>query len=178
MEKLIRILHKIGDCINTVSRAALGLMSLALCVAVIGQLILRWFGTSLSWASEFSCYIFVWTTMLGSAVASRHLLHIGVDMIVNCFHGKTKKILLVLANLVLLAALVLFVVASGQYTLDQMDHSMTSMKISLGWFYCSLPISGIIMTYYTFVQLLETICYGEAIRLPLPGDEEEKGENV
>ena len=131
MEKLIHVLHKIGDGINLVSRGVLGLMSLALCVAVIGQLILRWLGTSLSWASEFSCYIFVWTTMLGSAVASRHLLHIGVDMVVNCFHGTTKKFLLILADLVLLAALVLFIVASGQYTITQMDHSMTSMKISL-----------------------------------------------
>ena len=40
------------------------------------------------WATEFSCYIFVWTTMLGSAVASRHLLHIGVDMVINLCHGK------------------------------------------------------------------------------------------
>lgn len=177
MEKQIRVLHKIGDGINLLSRGALGLMSLALCIAVIGQLILRWFGTSLSWASEFSCYIFVWTTMLGSAVASRHLLHIGVDMVVNCFHGPVKKFLLILANLILLAALLLFITASGQYTITQMSHSMTSMKISLAWFYCSLPISGIIMVYYTFVQLLETICYGEAVKLPLPGDEEEKGEH-
>ena len=29
------------------------------------------------------------------------------------------------------------------------------------------------MAYYTFVQLLETIYYGEAVKLPLPGDEEE-----
>jgi TRAP-type C4-dicarboxylate transport system permease small subunit len=174
MENLIRVLHKIGDRINFISRGVLGAMSLALCCAVIGQLILRWFGTSLSWASEFSCYIFVWTTMLGSAVASRHLLHIGVDMIVNCFHGTPKKILLILANVVLLVALALFIVSSGQYTLSQMDHSMTTMKLSLGWFYCSLPISGVIMAYYTFVQLLETIYYGEAKKLPLPGDEEEE----
>jgi len=178
MENVIRVLRKIGDGINFVSRGVLGAMSFALCFAVIGQLILRWFGTSLSWASEFSCYIFVWTTMLGSAVASRHLLHIGVDMVVNCFHGTAKKILLILANLVLLFALALFIISSGQYTLSQMDHSMTSMNVSLGWFYCSLPISGIIMAYYTFVQLLETICYGEAARLPLPGDEEEEGASL
>jgi hypothetical protein len=28
------------------------------------------------------------------------------------------------------------------------------------------------MIYYTFVQLLENICYGEAKKIPLPGDEE------
>lgn len=88
MAGLIEKLHKIGDVINTVARVALGVTSIALCVAVIGQFILRWFGTTMPWATEFSCYIFVWTTMLGSAVASRHLLHIGVDMVINLCHGK------------------------------------------------------------------------------------------
>ena len=88
MAGLIEKLHKIGDVINTVARVALGVTSIALCIAVIGQFILRWFGATMPWATEFSCYIFVWTTMLGSAVASRHLLHIGVDMVINLCHGK------------------------------------------------------------------------------------------
>lgn len=92
MAGLIEKLHKIGDVINTVARVALGVTSIALCVAVIGQFILRWFGTTMPWATEFSCYIFVWTTMLGSAVASRHLLHIGVDMVINLCHGKTLSV--------------------------------------------------------------------------------------
>ena len=90
MAGLIEKLHKIGDVINTVARVALGVTSIALCIAVIGQFILRWFGATMPWATEFSCYIFVWTTMLGSAVASRHLLHIGVDMVINLCHGNTS----------------------------------------------------------------------------------------
>ena len=106
MAGLIEKLHKIGDVINTVARVALGVTSIALCIAVIGQFILRWFGATMPWATEFSCYIFVWTTMLGSAVASRHLLHIGVDMVINLCHGKTRQFMLVLADVILLFALV------------------------------------------------------------------------
>ena len=94
MAGLIEKLHKIGDVLNTVARVALGVTSIALCIAVIGQFILRWFGATMPWATEFSCYIFVWTTMLGSAVASRHLLHIGVDMVINLCHGKTRQFML------------------------------------------------------------------------------------
>ncbi len=100
MAGLIEKLHKIGDVINTVARVALGVTSIALCIAVIGQFILRWFGATMPWATEFSCYIFVWTTMLGSAVASRHLLHIGVDMVINLCHGKTRQFMLVLADVI------------------------------------------------------------------------------
>lgn len=172
MEGFLDRLHVIGDKINTAARILLGVTSIALCVAVIGQFILRWFGMSLPWATEFSCYIFVWTTMLGSAVASRHLLHIGVDMVINLFHGKMHTFLMVLADLILIVALILFTVASAQYTASQIDHLGTTIKVSLAWFYVSLPISGIIMIYYTFVQLIENIYYGEAAKIALPGDEE------
>ena len=172
MKELIEKLHKFGDVIYVVSRVLLGATTIALCIAVIGQFILRWFGTSLPWATEFSCYIFVWTTMLGSAVASRHLLHIGVDMVINLFHGKARTILMGLANVILIFALILFTVASAQYTIAQISHLGTTIKISLAYFYVSLPISGVIMIYYTFVQLLEIICYGEARKIPLPGEEE------
>ena len=48
----------------------------------------------------------------------------------------------------------------------------TTIKVSLALFYAALPVSGLIMIYYTFVQLIENICYGEAKKIPLPGDEE------
>ena len=47
MAGLIEKLHKIGDVINTVARVALGVTSIALCIAVIGQFILRWFGATM-----------------------------------------------------------------------------------------------------------------------------------
>lgn len=176
MENLIIRLRKIGDVINTVTRAVLGVFSLALCFAVIGQFVLRWVGLSMSWASDFSCYMFIWTTMLGSAVASRHLLHIGVDIIINCFRDRIKKAIVILADVVLLVALVLFIISGTQYTLGQISHMGTTVKVSLSIFYVSLPVCGVIMAYYTFVQLLETIYYGEAVKLPLPGDEEEEAD--
>lgn len=172
MEKMIFKLRKIGDAINEVSRASLAIITLALCVAVIGQLFARWFSFTLSWASEFACLIFVWQTMLGSAVASRHLLHIGVDMLVNALHGKVKKAMLIIANVVLLIGLGIFTYSSAVYTLGQIDHFATSFHMSLAWFYASLPISGIIMIFYTVIQMLEVIHYGDVVRIPLPGTEE------
>ena len=162
MAGLIEKLHKIGDVINTVARVALGVTSIALCIAVIGQFILRWFGATMPWATEFSCYIFVWTTML----------HIGVDMVINLCHGKTRQFMLVLADVILLFALVLFTISGWNYTVAQIPHLGTTIKVSLALFYAALPVSGLIMIYYTFVQLLENICYGEAKKIPLPGDEE------
>ena len=175
MGKVIFRLQRIGDGINTVSRVALGVMSAALCIAVIMQLVLRWLGASISWATEFSCYIFVWTTMLGCAVASKHMLHIGVDAIINCFHGIAKKIMMIFSHTILLIALIIFTFTSWQYTAAQMAHVGIAIKISMSWFYVSLPICGILMIYHTFVQLLEIICFGKATPIPLAGDKKGSG---
>ena len=100
------------------------------------------------------------------------LLIIGVDMVINLCHGKTRQFMLVLADVILLFALVLFTISGWNYTVAQIPHLGTTIKVSLALFYAALPVSGLIMIYYTFVQLLENICYGEAKKIPLPGDEE------
>ncbi|MBQ6362293.1 MAG: TRAP transporter small permease [Lachnospiraceae bacterium] len=173
MEQTLKILHRIGDGLSVVCRILLGITSLALCYAVIGQFILRWFHMSMPWASEFACYIFVWTTMLGSALASRHLMHIGVDLLINLLPAKPKKAVMILANIILLAVLVMFVVSTAIYTVQQIPHMGTTIKVSLAAFYVSLPLSGLIMAYYTIVQTLEIAAYGEPTKILLPGDEEE-----
>ena len=58
MEQTLKTLHRIGDGLSVLCRIMLGVTSLALCFAVIGQFILRWFHMSMPWASEFACYIF------------------------------------------------------------------------------------------------------------------------
>jgi len=173
MEKIIIALRKGGDVINKVGRLLLGGFSLMLCVAVIGQFVLRWFGGSLSWATEFSCYIFVWTTMLGSALASRHLMHIGVDILVNLLKGKVRKIVLIVANIIAILVLALFVYSGILYTIQQIPHNAISLPVSLSVFYCSLPLCALVMLYYTVLQTFEIAAYGNPVKIMLPGDEEE-----
>ena len=68
------------------------------------------------------------------AVASRHLLHIGVDMVINLCHGKTRQFMLVLADVILLFALVLFTISGWNYTVAQIPHLGTTIKVSLALF--------------------------------------------
>ena len=177
MENLIKTLVKIGDGINAVFRVLLGVATLVLCYAVIGQFILRWVGMSMPWASEFACYTFVVTTMLGSALASRHLMHIGVDIITNMLQGNVKKVVLTIANIIAIAVLVLFIYASTKYTIQQIPQKFTTFTCSKAVFYVFLPISGVVMLYYTLVQTLEILYYGGPKKVYLPGDEEEGGNN-
>lgn len=172
MKKLIKNLHVIGQKIDVVCKAFLGVQLVALTLVVIMQVVFRMLGKSIGWATEFSTLTFVWASMLGSATASRYMLHIGVDTIRDRLKGKTKEVFMIVSHGILIAGLVIFIFSSFEYTLGQMDHMATTMPtLSLALFYCSLPICGVIMLYHTFIQLLEIFCYGDAVKMELSVDE-------
>ena len=163
MEKIISRLELIGEKLNKASVIFLGVQMIILSIAVVGQVFLRFFGTSINWATEFSCYLFIWMTMLGSAVASKYLMHIGVDILVERIRGKARKIVLLISHLLFLAGLLIFITAGMQYTVQQIASLTVTFGISKAWFYVSMPVCGMLMAYYTFVQLLEIIHYDKII---------------
>lgn len=163
MEKIISKLELIGEKLNKASVIFLGVQMITLSTVVIGQVLLRLLGTSINWATEFSCYLFIWMTMLGSAVASKYVMHIGVDILVERLKGKIRKIVMLMSHLLFLAGLIIFIIAGLQYTLQQIPNFTVTMEISKAWFYVSMPICGVLMAYYTLVQLLEIVHYGKII---------------
>lgn len=172
MEKLINKLAWFGEKIDKVCKAVLGVQLTILLVVVLVQVIFRTSRHSIGWATEFVTLLFVWASMLGSAVAGRYMLHIGVDSIRDRLKGKAKKIFMLISQLILIVGLIIFTLSSFDYTIKQAGHVATTMSsVSLAWFYCSLPICGFIMFYYSIVQFLETIFYGDAVKIPLSPDE-------
>ncbi len=172
MKKLIDKLVWLGEKIDIGCKAFLGVQLVAITIVILTQIALRFAGHSISWATEFATLSFVWASMLGSAIASRYMLHIGVDTIRDRLRGKAKEIFMIASHTVLFIGLVIFTFSSFEYTVGQVNHVATTMPaISLSWFYCSLPICGLIMMYYTFVQMLEILTYGDAVKLT-NGEEE------
>jgi len=170
LKNFLPTIQQIGERINNISRILLGINTIILSVIVIGQMLLRQINISFKWASEISCLLFVWQTLLGSAVASRYMLHIGVDILINSFHGILRKIMLIVSHVIMIITLMVFTVASTLYTISNITHLGVSFNFSIAWFYMSLPICGIVMIYHSTVQLLEIIYYGKPVRVPLPED--------
>ncbi len=172
MRKLIEKLSWFGEKIDVCCKVFLGIQLVAITVSVLAQVAMRVTNESIGWATEFATLSFVWASMLGSAIASRYMLHIGVDTIKDRLKGKAKEIFMIMSHSVLIIGLVIFTFSSFEYTLKQLNHMATTMPtISLACFYCSLPICGAIMLYYTLVQLLEILCYGDAVKIS-NGEEE------
>lgn len=179
MKALIDRLVLVGAWIDKGCQLFLGVQAVLLLALVTVQILLRQLDVSISWATELSCLLFIWMTLLGSAVSSRYLLHIGVDVLKDRLKGRAKKVVLLVSHLILLAGLIVFIFSSFEYTLAQINHMATTMPtVSLSWFYCSLPICGVIMLYYTIIQLLQLHICGDMVKLELTSGLEEMEEEA
>jgi len=175
METYILCLRKIGDEINEYCKVVIGIQCFIMTAVIVVQVILRLFTKiTMNWAMELACYLFVWSTMLGSAVASKLLLHIQVDALANALKGKIKTSVQIISYLCLFLALIVLIVSGAQNSLLQMGQKAVTMPFSMGWVFISIPICGVLMMYHSIVQFLELIYYGNIYRPGLNKNERAK----
>ncbi|MGH0052599.1 MAG: TRAP transporter small permease [Sphaerochaetaceae bacterium] len=58
--------------------------------------------TGIYWTEEVATACFVWSVFIGAAAGYKHRAHVGVDMLVNLCPPKTKKLITILVDLILL----------------------------------------------------------------------------
>lgn len=163
MDHVIKKLQYIGDKFDLfasiIAIVTFVLMSVIVCMQVISRF---FFSYSFQWAEEMGRYLFIWSTMLASACAVHTHLNIGVDILVNNLKGRTQYAVKLAAQIFLILAVYILTVYGAQQTIDVFDagQTATSFPVSAGILYMSVPVSGILMLYYTLVQLLELIFLG------------------
>lgn len=98
------------DCIITC-------VTLFLCVVLVNvNVLMRYiFNAPIQWCEEVVTSLFVWTVFIGSAYAYRKHAHLGVDIVVNLFKGRTRDIIQKVVSVIELAVLVMLTVISAQY---------------------------------------------------------------
>ena len=91
--------------------------TLTLCVVIANlNVFMRYFlNHPLQWNDEVVTGLFVWTVFIGSAYAYRKHAHLGVDIVVNLMHGKTKAMVQDIISILELLVLVMLTVISAQY---------------------------------------------------------------
>ncbi len=175
MEKLIVHMVKLGNGIDKVCRVILGIQMIIIVVLVIAQLLLRPFDMAIRWAYEAATLTFVWSTMVGSAVAVKSLLHIGLDSVVYALKPQHQFIMRIASYIFLFIGLFVFIYASTTYTMSSARSVATLPFISMKWVFVSLPLGGIVMFYHSLVQFLTLIYVGE-VPAPQVYDEDDFAE--
>lgn len=138
--------------------ALIAIASMAIIVAV--QVITRkLFNFVFFWSEEVTLLLMVWFSFMGIAIGFREKLHLAMDSFTKLF---PKRFNLVLDKLILVCifAFGLYLVINGwQFTVLMSESTLPATKLPNGILYLVMPITGVMICVYTFLQLIgiETI---------------------
>jgi TRAP-type C4-dicarboxylate transport system permease small subunit len=107
---------------------------------------------SSSYTEELAQFFLIWIGVLGASYAVRTKAHLGIDIIMQKLTGRQREYTVsTVYGLVFLFAFVIMVIGGMRlvmltFSLDQLS---AAMGIRMGYIYAVLPLSGLLMMYYS-----------------------------
>lgn len=136
-------------------RAVLVALSIFLVVIVFANVVGRYaFNYSLAWAEEASRFIFIWAIFIGSTLANEKYEHMNLDILVQWLAGDKRRIVQILAQLIVLVVLALVFHGGWIATVDNLSWTSPAMEISYGFVYSIVPFTCAIMAYQTLSRIV------------------------
>lgn len=112
------------------------------------------------WTEELARFLLIWVALLGGAVAFGTKGHLGVDYFVGKFDAEARKLMAVVAHLIVLFfAGSIFLYGGWRVVSDTltMEQTTSALQWKMGYVYLALPIAGVFMVLYTIENLIETL---------------------
>ncbi|MBD1383340.1 TRAP transporter small permease [Metabacillus arenae] len=146
-----------------------------MCSAVIIGVLARLFNFSIVWTDELSRYSFIWVVFIGSAAVLKRKKHITIEFLSVVVPKKTLKYLNTLIGICLISIFLVLIRFGILVTADTWSVPTTSLGIPTGLIYVVVPISGVLMTVYTILDLITIWRNKDGIEEPHP---EERGVEI
>jgi C4-dicarboxylate transporter DctQ subunit len=109
-----------------------------------GNVVARYaFNSSLTWASELTVYLFLWSTFFGAAYCFKQDAHIGINVLLEKVNPNVAKMLMIISHAITL----IFLAAVGYYGYEYLllVHELEEISVDLNmpmWIiYLVIPIS-------------------------------------
>jgi len=115
---------------------------------------------SSSWTEEMARFLLIWIGLLGGSYALHTRMHLGIDILTYKLVGKKKQVVeVIIYSFVALFALVIMVI--GGFKLVNMTFQLkqisASMGIKMGYIYIVIPLSGMLMIFYSIAFIFEAL---------------------
>lgn len=152
-------LHTIRKGINLVLSFASALIFAAMVIIGTYQIVTRFVFNSPSTVSEeLLTYSFTWMALLATAYVFGKRDHMRMGFLADKFSDKAQKALSIAAE-VLIMLLAGAVMVYGGVTIVQltMTQSTASLGIPMGVVYIILPVSGILIVFYSILNIVDLV---------------------
>lgn len=111
---------------------------------------------SYSFTEEFARFALIWLAILGAAYLNGKREHLSMDYLVQKLSGKRlRKRMQSIEILMFIFAFVVMVIGGGNlvYTTLYLGQISPAMHISLGYVYAIVPISGLLIMFYSVYNI-------------------------
>ena len=113
-----------------------------------------------SFTDELAGYLLIWVSLLGAAYVTGTREHLAIDLLLQRSPEKRKRVLSVIIQVLILLFALSVMVTGGiwlMYTRFLLGVKSAALQLPLGYVYIVLPLSGMIIAYYSVYHLVQTI---------------------
>lgn len=111
-----------------------------------------------SFTDELARYLLIWVGLLGASYVTGQKMHLAIDILPQKLEGKKERNLNVFINIVV-GLFALFAMVWGGinlvYITLKLNQTSASLGLPLGYVYSVIPLSGLLIIYYSIANLFE-----------------------
>ncbi|MHA6249306.1 TRAP transporter small permease [Pontibacter sp. CAU 1760] len=123
-----------------------------------------------SFTDELARFLLIWVSLLGASYVTGKKMHLAIDILPSKLEGKKQQNLHVLIH-TLVALFAFFAMVWGGiklvYITLTLNQTSAALNVPLGYVYMVVPLSGLIIIYYSIINLRDKpatpVEIGEAI---------------
>ncbi|WP_019616919.1 TRAP transporter small permease [Psychromonas ossibalaenae] len=154
-------MNKMVDYINRALAGFTVSLSTFLVFCVIWQVVSRYvIGKPSTVTDELARYLFMWVALIGAAYTTGVRRHLAIDLLTMKLKGKRKIFNEIIIQAAIAAfALIVLVYGGTNLALKTLATGQVTpaLGLQMGYIYLCLPISGVLMTFYSFVFAQEKV---------------------
>ncbi|GAB5409112.1 MAG: TRAP transporter small permease [Balneolaceae bacterium] len=147
----------INRILKTVLVVLMGVLLIDVCWQVFSRYILQ---SPSSFTDELARYLLIWLSLLGAAYMVGEKEHIAINILSKKLDKRLQSIII---NGSVLVFSVLVMVIGGTnlvLTILSLDQLSATLQIPMGYIYLALPLSGILISFYSVTNITESIKEG------------------
>lgn len=152
MEKVKNVMDKV---LSAACAVLLSFMTLLATYQVISRYV---FSSPSTMSEDLLSYSFVWVSLLGTALVFGQKDHMKLSILSDRLKGMNQFVLSIFTELLIMSiAIIVFLFGGTQVVGVGAIQISPTLNISMEWIYIVLPISGVLIVVYNFINIIQLI---------------------
>ena len=151
-------MDKIKLIVDSILEKVVVFLMSSIVLTIVWQVLSRYvFNSPSEYTDELSRYLLIWVGMLGATYLTGQKGHIALDFFIQKYFKNQLGSIAYFTNvLILLFAVTVFIIGGGilVYITLSLGQISAALQVPLGYVYSVVPISGLIIVFYSLNQII------------------------